>query len=365
MIRAAARWSLVVGATVLVAYGLDQTGLPSASLFAAAGVGVAISLTIVDSPRLPGWAFAASQALTGIAIGVLVRPSALVGLGGSWFIVAAVSVTTLAFSVAVGRTLARVTAIDETTAVLGMVAGGASGIVGMSGALGADDRLVGFMQYLRVLVVVSTMPLVVTLVAQHGGGPAGAGDDTSGILGIGRDWWLTATVIPVGLLLGRLTRLPAGVLLGPMLAATTAVLMLPGGRFGVPPLLREPALAGIGLAVGLRFTRQTIRSLRATLVPVLLAVCALLLVCGGLGALIAATTEASALDGYLATTPGGLVAVFGVAFHTHADPTFVVAVQSLRLLGMTLVAPLLVPRADPPTPTQPIQGDRVLGTRRV
>ena len=33
------------------------------------------------------------------------------------------------------------------------IAGGASGIVGMSGELGADDRLVAFIQYLRVLAV--------------------------------------------------------------------------------------------------------------------------------------------------------------------------------------------------------------------
>ena len=44
-----------------------------------------------------------------------------------------------------------------------MVAGGASGIVAMADDLGADDRLVAFMQYLRVLVVVLLTPLLVPL----------------------------------------------------------------------------------------------------------------------------------------------------------------------------------------------------------
>ena len=55
-----------------------------------------------------------------------------------------------------------------------MIAGGASGIVGMSGELGADDRLVAFMQYLRVLVVVLLTPIGIAVLfgGEHGGGGA-------------------------------------------------------------------------------------------------------------------------------------------------------------------------------------------------
>ena len=53
-----------------------------------------------------------------------------------------------------------------------MVAGGAAGIVGMAGELGADDRLVAFMQYLRVLVIVLLTPV---LVAVAFGGASGGG----------------------------------------------------------------------------------------------------------------------------------------------------------------------------------------------
>ena len=50
----------------------------------------------------------------------------------------------------------------------------------------------------------------------------------------------------------------------------------------------------------------------------------------------------SLLDAYLATTPGGLYAVLAAAFGTGADTTFVIAVQTLRLFVMILLAPLVV-----------------------
>ncbi len=50
---------------------------------------------------------------------------------------------------------------------------------------------------------------------------------------------------------------------------------------------------------------------------------------------------ASALDAYLATTPGGLYAVLATAQDGGADATFVLAVQVLRLFVMLLSAPLL------------------------
>ena len=64
--------------------------------------------------------------------------------------------------------------------------------------------------------------------------------------------------------------------------------------------------------------------------------------CFGLAVLLAATTPATLLDAYLATTPGGLLAVVAAAFGAGADTTFIVAVQTIRLLVMVLLAPLTV-----------------------
>jgi uncharacterized protein len=220
-----------------------------------------------------------------------------------------------------------------------MVAGGASGIVAMATELQADDRLVAFMQYLRVLVVVTATPLLMTLAfpGHHAGSP----DDGAGVLGDAEGWVLTLLLAPVGVAVARFTRLPAGTLLGPMLVAGAVGLSLWDG-FGVPPLLRQVAFAGIGLQVGLRFTVATVREAGSLVFPVLACVGGLMVTCFGLALVLDLATSATLLDAYLATTPGGLLAVLAAAFGSGADTTFVLAVQTLRMFVMVLLAPAVV-----------------------
>jgi hypothetical protein len=107
-------------------------------------------------------------------------------------------------------------------------------------------------------------------------------------------------------------------------------------------VLQQVAFALIGLQVGLRFTPATVRLLGRLLLPVMLALLGLLVGCFGLAVLLALTAPVSLRDAYLATTPGGLYAVLAAAFGTGADTTFVIAVQTLRLFVMVLLAPLAV-----------------------
>ena len=90
--------------------------------------------------------------------------------------------------------LARTTPLDPATAALGMIAGGASGIVGMSGELGADDRLVAFMQYLRVLVVVVLTPVGIAIFFGGEHGDAAAAVPGVGTFGEPWQWLLTAAL---------------------------------------------------------------------------------------------------------------------------------------------------------------------------
>jgi uncharacterized membrane protein AbrB (regulator of aidB expression) len=150
--------------------------------------------------------------------------------------VAIVSAGTLALSLLSGWALVRTRGLDPPTATLGMVAGGASGIVGMAHELGADDRLVAVMQYLRVLVVVVLTPVVVALAFAH---PHGGGSGRrprvrrcSGPLTTG-SWW--ARALALGAVLAAVTKLPAGALLAPMIAA--AVLAVTIGHFQVPAIV--------------------------------------------------------------------------------------------------------------------------------
>jgi hypothetical protein len=100
----------------------------------------------------------------------------------------------------------------------------------------------------------------------------------------------------------------------------------------------------IGLQVGLNVTRASLATIGRALPLALTVIVGLILACAGSGALLAAVTGTSPLDGYLATTPGGLYAVLATASDSGADTTFVLSVQVLRLFVMLLSAPLVARR---------------------
>ena len=335
------RWIVLAAATAVAALALDRVGLPSASLFAALLVGLAAALLPRQTPQVSTGVFRVAQAITGVSLGVYVQSSSLSAVADAWLPVAIVSAGTLALSLLCGWVLVRTVGVEPPTAALGMVAGGASGIVGMARELGADDRLVAVMQYLRVFVVVLLTPILVALAFSHPHGPhPGSASPDTPVLGDLRDWALTGAALGAGALAAVGTRIPAGSMLGPMIVA--AVLAVTVGDFHVPTIIREPAFAAIGLQVGLRFTRGLLRQAGRLLAPTLLCIAGLLVACFGLAEVLHATTDASLLDAYLATTPGGLYAVLAAAFGTGADTTFVIAVQSLRLFVMVLLAPVVV-----------------------
>jgi uncharacterized membrane protein AbrB (regulator of aidB expression) len=64
-------------------------------------------------------------------------------------------------------------------------------------------------------------------------------------------------------------------------------------------------------------------------------------VTAGLGVLLSRVAGVSLLDGYLATSPGGVYAVLATAVETGSDVTFIIAAQVVRILLMLFAAPLL------------------------
>jgi uncharacterized protein len=326
---------------------LSALGLPSPYLFGALLVGLAFALAPTGRLGLavPDPAFTGAQAVVGVVLGAYLQSSSLKALGHDWLPVALVSAATLAVSLLAGDVTARVTGLDRVTAALGTIAGGASGITTMARELGGDDRLVAFMQYLRVLVVVLITPVVAALAFPGDGSGGSSSAGTPPVLGTPRDWALTLGLALLGGgVLNRVLRIPAGALLWSMLLSGIVTLSAPSGWFAAPAAIQDAAFALIGLQVGLRFTMATVRQTGALLIPVLISVLALLVACFGLAIILNATTSASLADCYLATTPGGIYAVLAAAVGAGANTTFIIAVQGLRVVVMVVLAPLAVRR---------------------
>lgn len=329
------RWAAVALAVAGVGLAAQRIGVPAAWLMAGLAVGLAVALLPGRPLELPPSASLAAQAVIGAALGAGASPAVLADVSRELPVIAAVALGTLGLSVVTGVLVARVSSLDRPTAVLGALAGAADGVVSASHEARVDVRLVALMQYVRLLLVIGSVPVLV------GGlfdvGPPSERPDAAWRPAAGVAWFALVTV---GGALGALRlRVPVGALLGPLVLAIGAT------AAGVPLLAPAPvaaaALAVIGLSVGLTFDTAALRR-AGRLLPVVIA--GVLVVIGGCGALalvLARVAEVDGLTAYLATSPGGQTAVLATAYDTGANTAVVLAVQLLRFLVMVAAVSVL------------------------
>jgi uncharacterized protein len=341
IVRRMLRWLLLLAVTAAVTIPLDIVGVPSAALFAALVVGVALALLSLAPTRVPRIAGIAGQGVLGVYIGTMVDEDAVGALGSDWPIVLAIAVATLVLSVGAGVLLGLHRDVTPLTGSLALVAGGASGIVAIARELGGDDRVVSVVQYLRVALVTASMPLVVTLIfhadQSHEAALVTETDTAPWYLSIG----MLLAIVLVGVSVGRLIRLPGAGLLGPL--AITVVMEVTGLSFGltVPMVLVQIGYVLIGWQAGLAFTRESLRAVGRMLPAATGLIVVLSVATAGLGVVLAHFTPLTPLEGYLATSPGGVYAILATAVETGSNVTFIIAAQVLRILLMLFAAPFL------------------------
>lgn len=332
------RWLVLLLPVTAASLLFAAVDLPTPMLFGGLAGALAYALARPAARiELPGWGFKVGQATVGAVVGASIDWGSLAALGLRWLIVVVVSTFSLAVSVWVGRLLIRRGA-TPVTAAFSSIAGGAAGLTAMADELGADARVVAVLQYLRLLVVLVTMPVVVAVVF----GAAGQSDP----LDFASASWpvalaFVALAMAVGLWLGARVGMPSPAILGPLLVAALLTLVPLFDGATVPEPVQAVGYLLIGVQVGLKFTVATLRSISRMLPTALLAIGVTLLACAGLGWVLVVTTDAAPLDAYLATTPGGIYAVMGTSSATGGDVTFVAAAQVLRLLIVLASAPFL------------------------
>lgn len=333
-------WAALLVVSCAVAIPLTKLGVPSAALFAALVVGIAFALLSAGPARVPRKLGVAAQGVLGVYIGTMVQQDAFAALKDDWPIVLAVAVGTLALSVLAGALLGLRRDVTPLTGSLALVAGGASGLVAIARELGGDDRVVAVVQYLRVALVTASMPVVVTLIyhADRSERPIPPETTTA-------PWYLSlamlAGLILVGAAGGRLIRLPGSGLLGPL--ALTVALEVSGLSFGlsVPVLLVQAGYLLIGWQAGLAFTRESLKTVGRLLPAALGLIVFIGVATAGLGVMLARVADLTLLEGYLATSPGGVYAVLATAVETGSNVTFIIAAQVVRILLMLFAAPLM------------------------
>ena len=334
------RWLLLVAATVAVTLPLTMLGVPSAALFAGLLVGIVLAMLSLAPSRVPRPAGIAAQGVLGVYIGTMVHRDAFAALGSDWPIAVTVVVGTLVLSIVGGALLGLHRDVSPLTGALALVAGGASGLVSIARELGGDERVVAVVQYLRVALITASMPLVVTLIYHASKTRVAATTSQSD-----SPWYLSiallAVIVVTGATGGRCIRLPGAGLLGPM--TITMVLELTGLSLGlaVPTILVQVGYLLIGWQAGVAFTREAVRTVQRVLPAAFGLILLINVAAAGLGVLLAHVAGVGRLDGYLATSPGGIYAVLATAVESGANVTFIIAAQMMRVLLMLFAAPLI------------------------
>lgn len=338
-LRTCGLWAALVIISALLAAGLVAAAFPAAMLLGPMLAAVAFALCGAADAQLdvPRWGFAAAQAVVGCMVAKTITPQTLAFLLHDWPVLALVVGLIILFGALVGLGLMRFGSLPGNTAAWGTSPGGAAAMTAMAEAFGADIRMVAFMQYLRVFVVVVTASGVSRLLLGHAAElPAHSwspGFDAP-LLPLAQ----TAALMGAGMFFARIFRIPAGALLLPMLAG--AVLNSQGLLvLTLPPWLLWSAYAALGWFIGLRFTAQTLRHTLRALPQQLAATFVLMGLCGGAAWMLVAWGGVDPLSAYLATSPGGLDSVAVIAVGSGCDVPFVLSLQTLRLFAVVLCGP--------------------------
>ena len=291
-------------------------------------------------------------ALIGVMIGTTVTPRLFADLAALPATLAGLAVFVAVAQAGNHLIFRRVGRYDRSTAFFCATPGGLMEAIAMGEEAGADLRLVTVQQFLRIILVVTAIPLALSVYLGEPVGSA-AGVVPGGAAPVSAlDLLFILAAAGVGLVLGKRIHLPAGQIIGPLLFS--AALTLSGQvDLHLPSWLVAMAQWVIGTTLGLRFTGVTARLLQRAFGLSLVSVLFMLAVGAALSELLHLATGQDVLQLLISFAPGGVTEMSLVALSLSINPALVSLHHVLRILmtvaamGLTAKAMGLIPRPSP------------------
>ncbi|WP_245881282.1 AbrB family transcriptional regulator [Thalassospira marina] len=335
-----AQWALLLGSSLLMGIVLHHFHVPAALLLGPMIVGIVMG-TNSATIRIPRTSFLAAQSVLGAMIGGSMTAAIITSFVDDWVLVIGITFITLLASSFLGWILCIRRVLPGTVGIWGSSPGAASAMVIMAEAFGADARLVAFMQYVRVVCVVTVASMVANFWVSSSL-PPGAEmpvHEWFPAFDIG-NFGLTLLVAGISATLGVILRVPSGALLFPII---TVMVMHINGWLNVelPEWFLGLTYAIIGWSIGLKFTPAVLHHAASALPKILLSIVVLIGFCAGISVLLVQFLGVDPLTAYLATSPGGLDSVAIIAASTHVDLPFILVMQSARFFMVLLIGPPL------------------------
>lgn len=319
----------LIGGMIFVVLGMPLPWLLGAAL--ANFIGGSRGL----GPAMPRAAQAVSLSLIGTMVGSTLTPdlpSRIPGWTLSLIGMAIFLAVVIPIAIAYNRRIIR---LDPITATFSAIPGGLSEMIVMGAQMGADERSVALTQIVRVITILSVVPLIIQF---------GLGNDLSGMLPNIKDGGPLELVdalilfacFALGPWFGRTVRLPSPLVLGAL--ALSAIVHLAGITEARPPAaLVALVQLLVGCNVGSKFGKvDLVQTARVAGQSFLLSL-GLLMLTFVFAFTLASVTDLPFNALLLAFVPGGIAEISVIALVLGVDPVFVAAHHTFRLL---LIYPL-------------------------
>lgn len=240
--------------------------------------------------------------------------------------------------------------MDMLTSLFGTAPGGLSAMPGIAEEVGANTGAVSIVQTIRVFLVVLTIPIIVSSWTSNPVSPAAAYHSSVQISGfhISQLLWTIVLIITAfgGYYMGKTLRFPAPWLVGSMVSVAI-IQSLSSSYVGHDMIAWWPHSVIIlsqilmGSSIGARFEKNMFVGLRGTLFVSLISTIGLILAMFLCAYFVSISTGITFITAALAFAPGGIAEMTTTAVVLHADSTFVLAVQVLRLIVVCVILPPL------------------------
>ena len=300
----------------------------------------------IGSKGIPKYWLNFGMYLLGIELGLKINLAVIDTFKEHFFIILLTLILSILFSLLTGFWLWKATSLSMMTSFISTTPGGLSVMAGIADEVGANTAVVSIVQTIRVFLVVFTIPLMLsfTAVTDTTTSPAMVGsiDSNSEI------WW-TLVIMSVGIVgyyIGKLLLIPAPWLVGTMsgIAITQAVSSSITNHDIVawwPHIIFIIAQVCIGASIGSRIKKEMFIGVKKIIGLSMLATIGLIVAMLGCALVVSKLTDISFTTAALAFAPGGIAEMSTAAVLYHADSTFVVAVQVLRVILVCALLPYL------------------------
>ncbi len=265
------------------------------------------------------------QAVVGLAIGLRMTPAVLAGTISLAPAIAAATVGVIVVTTAAAFLLRPLGRVDARTAFFATAAAGMADMALVARRHGGDADAVATVHAIRVFVVVLVVPVLVVAF-----GTGGTVEDSAAAAAHPAAWLL---LMP-GAIAAAYALMPLAFpnpwLVGPMLGAAgfAAVGPFPAA---VPWGALVVAQLAIGIALGVRFRRESLARLPRVAFAGLVVALLLVAAAAGGGALLSAATGLPFAAAFLAVAPAGITEMVLTAKIMRLDATAVTAFQIVRI----------------------------------